>query len=93
LEAMQQALPAAFVVLVCHTDGVVALPADRAIASFQGAEGSEAWLRADRRKRHQYCLHGPAGELAGKYSTTVQPIIDSLNKTGQPPLPIGECLA
>jgi len=67
---------ACFVVLVCHTDGIVVLNAADVIALESDAE--QVWLRADRKKREMYTVHGPRGAFPGKYKTTVEPVVDAM---------------
>jgi len=79
LSELASTYKASFVVLVCHTDGMVAVDATDVIASLeQGAE--QGWLRVERKKHEMYRVHGPGGEFPGKYKTTVEPIVDALWK-------------
>jgi hypothetical protein len=67
-----------FVVLVCRTDGTIALDARELLSSFASANTGQAWLRADRRKREMYRVYGPGGEFRGKFKVTVDPILRAL---------------
>ena len=77
LSSLASTYKASFVVLVCHTDGMIAIDATDVIESFEPDAG-QMWLRADRTKRAMYRVHGPAGEFPRKYKTTVKPIVDAL---------------
>lgn len=77
LSILASKYPACFVVLVCHTDGVIAIDAADVIASLE-TNAEQMWLRADRKKREMYRLYGPAGEFPSKFKTTVEPILEAL---------------
>jgi len=77
LSILASTYPACFVVLVCHTDGMIAIDAADVIASLK-SNAEQMWLRADRKKREMYRVHGPAGEFPGKFKTTVAPIVEAL---------------
>ncbi|MEZ2416364.1 hypothetical protein [Luteibacter sp. RCC_6_2] len=66
---------ASFVVLVCHTDGMVAVEASDVVARLDAEQG---WLRVERKKHEMYRVHGPGGEFPGKYKITVEPIVEAL---------------
>jgi len=69
---------ACFVVLVCRTDGMIAIDAKDVLASLTPLESGQTWLRADRKKREMYRVHGPTGEFSAKFKTTIQPIVEAL---------------
>ncbi|HEV2679325.1 MAG TPA: hypothetical protein VGV14_02390 [Rhodanobacter sp.] len=77
LSILASTYAASFVVLVCHTDGMIAIDAAEVIASLE-SEAEQMWLRADRKKREMYRVHGPAGEFPTKFKTTVEPIVEAL---------------
>jgi hypothetical protein len=70
--------PESFVVLICETDGLVALSCFQLhdIVSFQASEN--AWVRVERPPRAQYAVAGNKGELKNKLSQGLGPILDSL---------------
>jgi hypothetical protein len=70
--------PTTFVALVCHTDGFAAVPADILIPFLKQANGEQAWLRLNRKKREMYRVFGPAGEYPYKFRTTSEPIVEAL---------------
>lgn len=82
LSVLASTYPACFVVLVCHTDGMIAIDAGDVIASLE-PNAEQMWLRADRKKREMYRVHGPAGEFRGKFKTTVEPIVEALLRVGK----------
>lgn len=71
---------ACFVVLVCRTDGMIAIGAKDVLASLLPLESGQAWLRADRKKREMYRVHGPAGEFSAKFKITIEPIVEALRR-------------
>lgn len=77
LSLLASTYPACFVVLVCRTDGMIAIDAADVIASLE-SDAEQMWLRADRKKREMYRVHGPSGEFPGKFKTTVEPIVEAL---------------
>jgi hypothetical protein len=82
LKDMAATLPACFVVLVCRTDGLIAVRAEDILASLCSVCAEQAWLRADRKKREMYRLYGPEGEFPAKFKTTVTPIVEVLTELG-----------
>lgn len=81
LSILASTYPTCFVVLVCHTDGMVVIDAADVIALLK-SNAEQVWLRADRKKREMYRVHGPAGEFHGKFKTTVKPIVEALLRAG-----------
>jgi hypothetical protein len=65
-----------FVVLVCHTDGMVCMNLDDALSNFGTDFGSQAWLRADRRKGEWYRLYGPQGEFPTRYPAGIDRLVE-----------------
>jgi hypothetical protein len=72
----------AFLVLVCHTDGIVCVPAEDALLSLTVAVGSQAWLRVDRPKGKWYRVYGPAGEFANRFPSGVVPVVEAIRRGG-----------
>lgn len=70
----------AFLVLVCHTDGIVCVPVDEALPSLTAAVGSQAWLRADRPKGKWYRLYGPAGEFPNRFPSGVDLVVEAIHR-------------
>jgi hypothetical protein len=79
LANLKSQLKSVFVVLVCHTDGMVCLHVDEALTSLN-AFGSQAWLRADRRKGEWYRVYGPAGEYPTKFPTGIDPVVEAMRQ-------------
>lgn len=71
---------ACFLILICHTDGMVCVPAEHALQSLKIPDGAQSWLRADRPKGKLYRLFGPAGEFASKYPSGVEPLICAIQR-------------
>lgn len=57
---------------------MIAIDAKDVLASLTPLESGQTWLRADRKKREMYRVHGPAGEFSAKFKTTIQPIVEAL---------------
>jgi hypothetical protein len=68
----------AFIVLVCHTDGMVTITVQELMQVLQVVPSEQAWLRVDRRKRKLYVIAGGKGELATKKPKGVDPVVDAL---------------
>jgi len=77
---LQSISSAVFLILVCNTEGIVAVRAEEVIPSLKAANGEQSWLRADRKKREMFRLYGPNGEFALKFKTNVRPITEALNQ-------------
>jgi hypothetical protein len=80
LKELKAAYHACFVVLVCRTDGIIAVRVEDVLASLCAEGVEQAWLRADRKKREMYRLYGPLGEFPEKFKTTVAPIVEALKE-------------
>lgn len=78
LESLAARLPACFLVLVCERDGFIALDADQVLSAFLPLSTGQSWLRADRKKREMYRVYGPAGELPGRFRTTLDPVLEAI---------------
>jgi hypothetical protein len=81
LHEMSMRLRSTFLVLVCGSDGIAAIDAADVLPSLHAAESGQAWLRAERRKREHYRVHGSLGELPQRYTTNTLPIIEALIRT------------
>jgi len=79
LASLKSRLKSLFIVLVCHTDGMVCLHVDVVLPSLN-AFGSQAWLRADRRKGEWYRVYGPAGEYPTKFPTGIDPVVEAMRQ-------------
>ena len=79
LTSLTATYAACFVILVCHTDGMIAIDANGVLNSLNPDAG-QTWLRADRKKREMYRVYGPTGEFPGKFKTTVEPIVEALRQ-------------
>jgi hypothetical protein len=80
LASLKSRLRSVFIVLVCHTDGMVCLHVDEVLPSLNAAFGSQAWLRADRRKGEWYRVYGPAGEYPTKFPTGIDPVVEAMRQ-------------
>jgi len=78
LLALQQSYSAAFVVLVCRTDGFVALTLEEVTEVLAKGETEQAWIRVDRKKNEWYSVNSGTAEIAGKRPHGVQKIIQAL---------------
>lgn len=78
LRDLHEAYPATYVVLVCRTDGMLALHVDEIFSKSDQEDAEPFWMRADRKKRGLYRLYGPTGEFNKKFRTTLQPILSEL---------------
>ncbi len=78
LLALQQTYKDVFVVLVCHTDGMVTLTLEEATGILATGESEQAWIRVDRRKNEWYSVTGGAAELSSKRPQGIQRLIQSL---------------
>jgi hypothetical protein len=79
LVEMRSKFRLAFLVLVCHTDGILCLPADNALAALNAAAGDQSWLRADRRKGEWYRLYGPTGEFSSRFASGIEAIVEAIS--------------
>jgi len=82
--------PTTFVVLVCHTDGLVCISASELLPFLASANGGQAWLRVSRRKREMYRLFGPQGEFGPKLRITSDPIVAALREVTDVSRPVLE---
>jgi hypothetical protein len=78
LLTLQQNYQAVFIVLVCHTDGMLTLTLEETTEILPTEESKQAWIRVDRKKSEWYSVNGGAAELVGKRPQGVQKIIQAL---------------
>lgn len=78
LLALQQSYQAVFIVLVCHTDGMLTLTLEETTEILPTEESKQAWIRVDRKKNEWYNVNGGAAELAGKRPQGVLRIVQAL---------------
>lgn len=78
LEEMRASFAVAFAVLVCRTDGMVAIPADELLPRLVPGTDGQSWLRVNRRKREMYRVSGPTGEFPHRFRTTAESIVEAL---------------
>lgn len=71
--------PLSYLVLVCKTDGMTAIPIEEAIRVLGPHEASGSWLRVDRKKRQMYRVFGPEGEFPGRYRTDLKDVVQAIS--------------
>lgn len=69
-----------FLVLVCHTDGMVCLTLDEVAAIVTVANSEQAWLKVDRRRGKWYSVNG-SGSLPMKRPKGLGALVEDLNRT------------
>lgn len=67
-----------YVVLVCHTDGMVCVKLEELLDILSIGDSEQAWIKVDRRKGKWYSLTGAASSLPRKKPNGVDPIIETL---------------
>ena len=77
LLALGQACDQVFLVLVCHTDGMVCLTLEEVAALITVAGSEQAWLRVDRRRGQWYTVNG-AGSLPIKRPKGLDALVETL---------------
>ncbi|WP_298742770.1 hypothetical protein [uncultured Brevundimonas sp.] len=70
-----------YLVLVCHTDGMVCLTLDEVAALITVANSEQAWLRIDRRRGQWYTVNG-SGSLPIKRPKGLAALVEDLNLMG-----------
>ena len=78
LYSLRQRVSDVFLLLVCHTDGIVALTLSEIMEVIAAGASDQAWIRVDRRRREWYSVSGAAGELSGKRPHGIGKIIQAL---------------
>jgi hypothetical protein len=81
LLALQHSYPVVFIVLVCHTDGMLTLTLEETTEILVAGESEQAWIRVNRRKNEWYSINGGAAELQGKRPQGLQKIVQSLEES------------
>lgn len=77
LLALRQTCDQVYLVLVCHTDGMVCLTLDEVAALITVADSEQAWLRIDRRRGQWYTVNGSAS-LPIKRPKGLDALVESL---------------
>lgn len=80
LLALQQCYDSVFIVLVCHTDGMLTLTLNEVTEILPTEESKQAWIRVDRKKKEWYSVNGTL-ELQGKRPQGVQKIVQALEES------------
>jgi len=83
LLSLRKAYPTVFVILVCHTDGMVTLTLEEIIEILVAGASDQAWIRVDRKKNESYSVSGGASELTGKRPQGVQKVIQALEASSR----------
>jgi len=78
LLALQENCSAVFAVLVCYTDGLVALTLEEVTEVLAAVELEQAWIRVDRKKNEWYSVNAGVAGLSRKRPQGVQKIIQAL---------------
>lgn len=78
LLALRQRYKSVFVVLVCHTDGMVCLTIEEATAILAAGETDQAWIRVERRKGEWYAVWGGGAELPNKKPNGLDLLLEAL---------------
>ncbi len=61
LRSLRAASGSVYLVLVCHTDGIVCLTFDEVMGLISVGGSEQAWVRADRQRRQWYTITGTSG--------------------------------
>lgn len=78
IRSIQEKFVKIYIVLVCHTDGILSLPLDDVITLTNFQNLDLAWLRVDRQKRQRPEISGNSGgKIKRPYG--VENIIDALS--------------
>lgn len=68
-----------FVVLVCHTDGMVCLTINELLSLLAFGQSDQAFIRIARHRNQQYAVSSGSGELPRRKPDGLGPILDCLN--------------
>lgn len=79
LEYLRMIYRDTFVVLVCHTDGMVCLTLEEVGSLLTFGQREQAWIRVSRHRNELYAVTGGAAELPRKRADGVGMITDRLN--------------
>jgi hypothetical protein len=91
LQELVDSYPTSFAVLLCNDDGFVAIDASQLLSAAGNRTGGQSWFRVDRRKREMYRVFGPCGELAMRFRTTSEPIVEALTLLEETQKAVGLC--
>lgn len=72
-----------FVVLVCHTDGMVCLTVDEVVSLLTFGAGDQASVRVSRQRNELYEVSSGTGELPRKKPIGLAPIVELLSTTSR----------
>lgn len=75
---LKKRYPNVYVVLICHTDGIVVLTLEEILEVVCLGGSDQMWVRVDRRKKEQYSVKGASGMLRGKRPHGVHTIVQAL---------------
>lgn len=78
LGLLQMTHRASFVVLVCHTDGMVCLSIDE-VLELLGLQMDQPWIRVSRHRGEWYSVNGAAAEAPRKRPEGLGPIVTRLS--------------
>ena len=79
LGLLQMSHADSFVVLVCHTDGMVCLTVDEVLSLLAFGQGDQASIRASRHRNELYTVSSGSAELPRKKALGLGPIIELLS--------------
>jgi hypothetical protein len=79
LGLLQMSFSRCFVVLVCHTDGMVCLTVEELLSLLAFGQADQASVRVSRHRNEQYAVSSGAAELERRKPDGVGPIVDCLN--------------
>jgi hypothetical protein len=69
-----------FVVLVCHTDGMVCLTMGELLSLLTFGEGDQASVRVSRQRNEQYAASSGSAELQRRKPDGLGPLLERLNR-------------
>jgi hypothetical protein len=78
LVELRAIFPSVFVVLVCHTDGMVCLTLAEFLSALEIGESDQGWLRVDRKRGKWYEVTGAKVEKPLKYPRGIDVLIEAL---------------
>ena len=73
-----------FVVLVCHSDGMVCLTTQEVLFLLSFGKGDQASIRVSRHRRELYAVSSGSAELPRKVADGVFPIVECLERARTP---------
>lgn len=69
-----------YAVFVCETHGMVCLEMDEIRQIVGSGSSDQAWIRIDRRRGKQFCIHGAKGELPSKKPNGIDALVRFLER-------------